>query len=229
MNFNNRNINNQIGAIPLLMIVAVIGVLGIMAMANLAPFKGSFLGSLYPKDKSYAALSGPISGPVDPSVYPSPTPISNLITNASMEQATLAYPSDWWKRSGGSWDSTISHTGKASLKVVGPAVFTYSQQNNSLKPNTRYTFGAWIKPNKVNGKGGGIRYAQLVPVSKVLENTVGTAGGIKGTSDWKYVTRSFVTPADYKSGRLDLTWELNAGDTIWFDDIFLCEGLTQCN
>lgn len=42
-----------------------------MAMANLAPFKNSFLGSLYPKDKSFASLSGPISEPIGPSPSPS--------------------------------------------------------------------------------------------------------------------------------------------------------------
>jgi hypothetical protein len=67
-------LKNQKGAVPVLLIVAVIGVLGIMAIANLAPFKNSFLASLYPKDKSFASLSGPISPPPCSISAPCPSP-----------------------------------------------------------------------------------------------------------------------------------------------------------
>jgi hypothetical protein len=62
----------EAGGIPILLIVGIIGILGIMTIANLAPFKNSFLASLYPKDHSFASLSEPIQ--------PSPTSgISNPI------------------------------------------------------------------------------------------------------------------------------------------------------
>lgn len=51
---------NQRGGMPILVLVGIIGILGVMAMANLAPFKNSFMASLYPKDRSFAAVSDPV-------------------------------------------------------------------------------------------------------------------------------------------------------------------------
>jgi hypothetical protein len=51
----NKSIFNQKGALHLLLVFGILGLLGIIAMANLAPFRNNFLASLYPKDQSQAA------------------------------------------------------------------------------------------------------------------------------------------------------------------------------
>lgn len=54
-------IKNQIGAVPLVLLVGIIGLLAIMFIANAAPFKDQFLTSLYPKDQSHAASKVEVS------------------------------------------------------------------------------------------------------------------------------------------------------------------------
>ncbi len=48
-------INNQIGAIPLLVLIAVIGLISVLIVVNFAPFKDRLLSSLFPKNSSFAA------------------------------------------------------------------------------------------------------------------------------------------------------------------------------
>lgn len=48
---------NQKGAVPIILVLGIIGITAIMFVANAAPFKDRFLSSLYPKDQSYAATT----------------------------------------------------------------------------------------------------------------------------------------------------------------------------
>ena len=45
-----------------------------------------------------------------------------------------------------------------------------------------------------------------------------------GTADWHKVTYSFRSPANYGAGRIDLIWNLAAGESAWIDDVSLCQG-----
>lgn len=46
---------NQKGAVPILILIAAIGIVGVIALSNLAPFKDQLLSSLFPKPASHAA------------------------------------------------------------------------------------------------------------------------------------------------------------------------------
>lgn len=53
-----KQIKSEAGALPLLVVVAVLGILGFLALSNYAPFKDRFLASIYSKPFSFAAASG---------------------------------------------------------------------------------------------------------------------------------------------------------------------------
>ena len=73
------------------------------------------------------------------------------------------------------------------------------------------------RSDRVTGKDGVCaRYAQIEPVTIVWRSAP-----IRGTTDWVKWQTEFRTPTDYCCGRLDLTWELNDGETAWFDDVEL--------
>ncbi|MCL4535449.1 MAG: carbohydrate binding domain-containing protein [Bacteroidetes bacterium] len=185
-----------------------------------------------------AVVPSPTSTPV-PTAVPSPTPTpvptfapsltptvnrTNRVQNPSFEANAGGYPASWVSRPTGSWDSTVAHSGKASLKVTGSADY-YSYQSLDLSPNKQYTFSFWVKTQGVSGKGVAMRYPQLNAPTDVL----GQSAFINGTRDWTRITTTFTTPSSYSSGRLDVQWELNSGDVAWIDDVSLCEGSTPCN
>lgn len=74
-----RNLN-QSGAIPLLLLLPVIGVITFVFIVSSASFDKGLFSRLYPKQSSYAASDPiygevpPVSGPITP--RPSPTPSS---------------------------------------------------------------------------------------------------------------------------------------------------------
>ncbi|MCL4368646.1 MAG: carbohydrate binding domain-containing protein [Actinobacteria bacterium] len=162
--------------------------------------------------------------PISPPVPTSPPKATNLAANSSFETNGGGYPANWVSRSNGSWDSTVAHSGKASLKMTGPAD-VYSYQDLNLQPNKQYTLSYWVKTQGVTGRGVTMRYPQLNTPTDMLLVTPFT----NGTKDWTRVTATFSTPASYTSGRLDVMWELNAGEAAWIDDISLCEGTSPCN
>ncbi len=49
-----RDLNNQGGVIPILVLIAAIGLIGSVLLLNTAEFKDKFLSSLYPKPASHA-------------------------------------------------------------------------------------------------------------------------------------------------------------------------------
>jgi hypothetical protein len=145
---------------------------------------------------------------------PSVTPAVNLLSNESFDTAT-----GWTLGTNSSIDVTTSHSSGSSLKITGPSEL-YTRQTPALKPNTTYGYSYWIKTQNVTGAGFWLRYAQLSPSSLIIHQTSPSTG----TSDWKNVTGTFTTPATFGNGRLDLYYKLNAGDTVWVDDVMVCEG-----
>jgi hypothetical protein len=95
----------------------------------------------------------------------------------------------------------------------------FSFQNLTLLPSTAYTLQFWVKSNNVSSQGVRARYVQIQP-STITWNSAWT----NGTTDWKRVTTTFTTPANYVTGRVDLQWTLDANDVAWFDDVTLCQG-----
>jgi hypothetical protein len=145
---------------------------------------------------------------------PSVTPAVNLLLNDSFNTAT-----GWTLGTNSSIDVTTSHSSGSSLKITGAAEM-YTRQTPTLKPNTTYGYSYWVKTQNVTGAGFWMRYAQLSPSSLILHQTT----PLSGTNDWKNVTGTFTTPANFDYGRFDLYYKLNAGDTVWIDDVMLCEG-----
>jgi hypothetical protein len=101
----------------------------------------------------------------------------------------------------------------------GPASYVYSYQVVQLQPNTEYTVQFWIKTQASASRGATMRYAMLES-----ETVVSSGPWTTGTSDWKKVSYSFRSPAEYEAGRLDLIWNLNAGESAWIDEVSLCRG-----
>ena len=150
---------------------------------------------------------------------PEPEPILNLLQNPSFEESNSGSPTSWGLRATSSLDTTIAHSGGNSLKVTGPASFTYSAVTLNLKPNTLYSYHYWVKADNITGKGLSTRYVSLNP-SEIMPQSE----SVTGTTDWKRISRTFYTPDNHISGRFDLTWELDEGDIGWFDDFEFCEG-----
>ncbi len=145
---------------------------------------------------------------------PSVTPAVNILTNGSFDTGT-----GWTLGTNSTIDTTTSHSSGSSLKITG-AVELYTRQTPTVKPNTTYGYSYWVKTQNVTGTGAWMRYVQLAPSSLIIQQTGATAG----TSDWQNITGTFTTPATFGNGRFDLYYKLNAGDTVWIDDVMLCEG-----
>lgn len=160
-----------------------------------------------------------------PTVAPSPTPSAapNLILNASFEQDAdnNNYPDSWWSRIQVGRDATVARTGNASMKIWGDARWPYNYVfiNPSypvLTAGKTYTMRAWVKTQNVTATGFQVRY---------------TIGGItygspwvKTANDWTEVKRVFTVINGGTSGRFDLNWHLLPNETVWVDDVELCEG-----
>jgi len=160
------------------------------------------------------------NGTAQPSVQISRAPVApvNLVQNPSFElEPVNGKAPHWGRQQQARLDRSVSHGGAASLKVVGPSAFSYVWQSIALEPETRYRLSVWIKTEGVSGKDGvRARYSQIEPTTITWRSPP-----IRGTSDWVLWQTEFRTPADYCCGRLDLTWELNDGETAWFDDVEL--------
>ncbi len=171
--------------------------------------------------------STPTPTPPPPQPTPTPTPQSiNLVGNPSFEVLSSGFPISWQRRNSLTVDTTITHTGQTSLKVIGGNGYTFAQNLPALKPSTTYTLSGWVKTQGVTTTTGlKLRY----PITAgTVDNSVITNPGITGTTDWIRVQKTFTTAADYSAGRLDLLYNVNTGATAWFDDVSLCEGTQAC-
>jgi len=151
---------------------------------------------------------------------PSSVPAPNLFTNPSFETKTGNYPGNWGAQPSSSSDSTAAHSGSSSFKLSG-AANVYVNQKLNLRPATLYTLSFWIKsPTGMTGNGVSFRAVSsdsLTPVTGVAST--------KGPSfDWKQIKETFYTPTTYIDSRFDLMWDLKSGETVYIDDVSLCEG-----
>jgi outer membrane protein assembly factor BamB len=155
-----------------------------------------------------------------------PTPTSTptattlpLVWNGSFEIFGGGFPGNWQSRSTAFPDSSVSHSGSASLRVEGPATgaaTTYTFQRLALRPGATYTLSMWARTQNVTGPGLSVRYAQTDPTTVIWQTD-----RLTGTADWTLLTRTFTVPATTIVGRVDVLWEFNAGDKGWVDDIQL--------
>lgn len=153
---------------------------------------------------------------------PTPTPSPNLFPNPSFEIVSGNFPTSWGTQPSSVADSTITHAGSYSFKVSGPTdTLTYVNQQPNLKAGTLYTISYWIKSStgmSLNGISFRLVSGTGNTNPAVVSQTTGSA------FDWKQVTDTFYTPANYTNGRIDLMWNLATGETANIDDVLLCEG-----
>jgi hypothetical protein len=143
-----------------------------------------------------------------------------LISSTTVSQSKIT-----WVRN---VDRLPSTDRKSSLQIVGPNL---SDRNNliaqdvQLQPNKTYTLSFYAKGLVRNKDGIGLQYIMTNPLDKepLLQFKV------HGSSDWQRRSLTFTTPMDYQQGRLDIAWDLEEGDTVWIDDVAICEGKNQCD
>lgn len=75
-------INNQKGAVPVLILIAALGLVAFLVVSSSASFKDKLFAQLFPKRSSYA-LSEPISGPISPSPTPTPDTVAPTVSITS--------------------------------------------------------------------------------------------------------------------------------------------------
>ena len=153
---------------------------------------------------------------------------SNLLSNASFENAEGTLPSEWKVRTYSAKGSDIEHvietrkayvhSGKSSVKIRsgnGHDTSIYTPVN--LKSGTKYALSAWIKTEGVSGGHGAllnIHELQHKAKTKALQKT----------TDWQKVEIVF---DNTQAGPLTVNclfggWGQAKG-TAWFDDISLQE------
>lgn len=94
-------------------------------------------------------------------------------------------------------------------------------QKLNLKPATLYTLSYWIKsPSGMRGSGISFRAVS----SDTLTPVTGVSSTNGGTFEWKQVKDTFYTSTTYVDNRFNLMWDLKAGETVYIDDVSICEG-----
>lgn len=139
------------------------------------------------------------------------------IFNDSMENRT------GWSKGGYyptliSFDNTISHTGKNSLKVssVGKTV-NYVQSDNFISidnaSDTKYTFSGWVYSD--SPKSQLTIFTYLVPGQSTYTATSSVSTTVLNT--WSYITKEITVPANIKV--LNLRVDNVGTGNVWFDDV----------
>ncbi|MDI4646666.1 carbohydrate binding domain-containing protein [Cohnella hashimotonis] len=158
------------------------------------------------------------------------------LANGGMESGASA-PDGWsnWTSGGGtlSWDSSVSHTGGRSLKVMNTANTqnsTWLQAIPNVTPGTNFEFGYWMKLENVSLIGYEGQGASAVIVFKdAAGNQIASTGELdskKDTHNWFYNNISAKAPEGTDSVLIQLRIYGSAG-TAWFDDVSLVKSGTK--
>ncbi|MET7745576.1 Tat pathway signal sequence domain protein [Streptomyces sp. NPDC005385] len=139
-------------------------------------------------------------------------------------EAGAATP-DYWARpgwaSGGPWarDTTLSHTGSASLKLTttGDSDYSYVCATPKVQVGSgTYTYGAWIRTDGVTGEG-----AHIDPL--FYDASGNLVGGdhkkyaTTGTHDWEHVSLGIATPDT--ATQVEFHLRLSGPGSAWFDGV----------
>ncbi len=146
------------------------------------------------------------------------------LTNAGFEQPGQdGLPAAW----GGnpriySRDTSVSHTGRASLKYVNddPKRYQLCGQPIRLEPGHMYAFSAWVKTKDVKGKDSGATLC--VEWSDAQRKYIGGSHppGVRGTNDWTLV-KGLTRRIPDNARNVHITCYLRKGmtGTAWWDDV----------
>jgi len=151
---------------------------------------------------------------------------SRTLPNPGFENG-VATPSGWaragWAGDGlVTRDTTVSHSGAASMKLVnanaGKTLIVYPTRKTVVEQDKTYEYGAWIKTDGVTGTGAHIDPLFFDAAGKLVGTDTRVSAAL-GTHDWQYVSVTLTTPAGATQVEFHLRLA-NAG-TAWFDDITL--------
>lgn len=147
--------------------------------------------------------------------YPTPIIGNNLLKNADFESIDTAtkLPSEWAASKAFSIDTTVSHAGKASLRLKDAPAFPYAEsarQKLYLRKGT-YRFSGWVKTEGMSEANKGVR----------LGIAGFTTALIAGTTEWRQVVleKIAITKDDYYEFNVQAYSEPSG--TAWFDSIEL--------
>lgn len=157
-----------------------------------------------------------------------------LLSNAGFESGSLA---PWWATYSGpefteySVSSAAAHSGSyGAAGVCGPGIggaqgpVALRQSSVVLQPDSYYRLTLWYRTSGAGWGSGNVCDAGFVEVSAGGTETVTRLDVYSGSSEWKKCVYVLKTRADTASGGVNLnTYQINQGDTIYFDDFELVQ------
>ncbi len=146
---------------------------------------------------------------------------ANLLSNPGFEQVDASGEQLAWSDNGFVVDSTVSRTGLRSLLIRSANTIQYTQkawQNLSLKAGA-YSFGAWVKTEKLAGKGkGGLRVCLNAPAGVWPPALSACTGVLKGTNDWTFLGKQAVSVPQDTTAQILLDAFNDPSGAAWIDD-----------
>lgn len=145
------------------------------------------------------------------------------IPNASFEdlKPERTLPVDWsGSKTNFAQDSSVAHSGKASLRWSNTDSSVYATANANLSgwgSGETYRLTGWVKTRDVAGPGARICVQWYGKNGKYVGGSY--SWNVKGTQDWTEVSAFFRVPE--AAARLELTCygDRSTTGTIWFDDL----------
>jgi len=146
----------------------------------------------------------------------------SLLKNNSFETDSNSdgKPDNWTFKQPAYRDSSEKKDGSYSVRIELNATDTNSNlQSLTLKPNTTYTFSAWIKTENVPGGGGGSGFQFYYWDSQIAGQYI----TIEGTRNWTKYSKTFKTGNNTVEGSVVFKIKGGAGKA-WIDNVVLAEG-----
>ncbi|MGE5531231.1 MAG: hypothetical protein ACM3VW_03805, partial [Bacteroidota bacterium] len=148
-----------------------------------------------------------------------PAPV-NLVPNADFENGSTGWSLDKYQ----SLDTTIAHSGKASMRLAVPGPEPLQTQLMTVvpvKPNTRYKVGMWLRREKVGVCGV---YSSERGEQGQLTGKQGQVGVSVPKVDGEWLPLSWEITTEPQTTKLNLRADIyKSTGTLWLDDFFVYE------
>jgi hypothetical protein len=153
--------------------------------------------------------------------FPTPLISANLVSNPGFEQGNAG----WSLASGFTVDTTVAHSGQASLRLTNANLGPYTPSATQIVQLKQgiYNFGGWVKVSAIGATvaGSGVRFCLYAPPSYPWTIAASCTSQVSGTADWQYIqTTSITVPQDTSAEFLVDAYGKPDG-TAWFDDLTL--------
>lgn len=212
--------SNQKGALPLLVLVAAVGLISLVAVTTTVQFNDQFFSNLFPKPGSFA------SAPVTPSPAPTSPPF-NLLKNPGCELNTLG----WVGNNAAILRITNPiniHSGNGVCRVNRSAGTTYGIQEaadatkRELKQGVKYTASAWVKVDTASASGKFV-ILRLRQAGGATAASNSNSTPVKLTTSWQQIFVSTTINAPDRTNLRLMVLQNNAvvGNHFFVDDLSL--------